>query len=390
MTKPTTLFFAVALLLPAGAGAQQTMSDVLSFLITSQAVQTGDAARDRAAAEATRDTLSRGILAALATLPLTSSSSGFTYRFNPELGTMERASESFGPFFLERAQTSGRGRAAFAVTYQYASFNQIDGMPLGDGTLVTTANKFQNDPQPFDVETLTLSIQASTVTFSGNVGLTNHLDVGVAVPFVSLSLAGARTDVYYGTRYEQATASGSVSEFGDLLVRAKYNLLNTNWGGLAAGVDVRLPTGSSADLLGAGQAGTHVFMVASAGSERVSTHVNGGIAAGGISSGYDFGTAIDVSPTPRFSVSGELVAHRLSDLGRITQVTAPNPSIAGVDTIRLVADTSGITTTFGAVGFKWNVASGWIVRANLLVPLNDAGLTSRAIPAFAVEYNFGR
>ena len=94
----------VLALIPAPAAAQ-SVSDVLSFLLTNRAVQTDDFQRDAAAAAATRDTVTTLLGAELATLPPSLSSAGFTYRFNSVIGTAERASMSFGSFFTERSLT---------------------------------------------------------------------------------------------------------------------------------------------------------------------------------------------------------------------------------------------------------------------------------------------
>ena len=72
---------------PSTARAQQSVRQVLSFLLTNQAVRTGDIEKDAAATAATRDTISNALLVELATLPISTSSSGFTYLFNSELGT---------------------------------------------------------------------------------------------------------------------------------------------------------------------------------------------------------------------------------------------------------------------------------------------------------------
>src|SRR4051812_41976662 len=86
-----------ALAIPARAAAQTTsVKDVLSVLMTSQDVTTSDFVKDQQAAEATRDTVARSLLVDLATLPVTTSSGGFSYRLNPLLGTMERVTQSFG------------------------------------------------------------------------------------------------------------------------------------------------------------------------------------------------------------------------------------------------------------------------------------------------------
>jgi hypothetical protein len=383
---------AAVLCWPAAAGAQQqSVSDILSFLIvTPPAVQTGDPALDRAAAQATRDALSRSLLAALATQPLTSSSSGFTYRFNPTLGTMERGTVSFGPFFVERAATAGAGRAALAVSFQYASFNQLDGLNLRDATLVTTSNRFVDEAQPFDLETLRLEIRAATMTVSGSYGVTDWFDIGAALPIISLKVDGSRTDTYRGGQFQQIQASASSVRLGDLLGRAKFNLAKGPWGGVSIGGDLRVPTGSEENLVGAGQAGERAFVIVSAGTGAVTSHFNAGVSRGGVSGGFDYGAALAGSPTPRVTIVGELFGHRLSDIGRLVPSLAPHPTIPGVETLRLIEDSATTNTLLGSVGFKWNLSSEWLFSANVLVPLTDAGLTPRFVPSISLEYNVGR
>src|SRR4029450_7379746 len=130
--------------------AQSTVTDIVSFLVTNQSIPTGDAARDRAAAEAARDTITRALLVNLASVPIATSSSGFLYRLNPRLGTVERATDSFGAFFIERALTPGNGRASFGLDASSSSFDQLDGLQLRDGTFLTTANRFPDEAAPFD------------------------------------------------------------------------------------------------------------------------------------------------------------------------------------------------------------------------------------------------
>src|SRR5262245_43687552 len=92
---------------PEVAEAQQSISDVLSFLVTNRSIATDDFVRDDAAADATRDAIAGFLQLELATLPISSSAGGFTYRLNPDLGTVMRSSDSFGPFFTERSLTAG-------------------------------------------------------------------------------------------------------------------------------------------------------------------------------------------------------------------------------------------------------------------------------------------
>src|SRR5206468_7404491 len=160
--------FTLVLLIASRSASAQSVSDVLAFLVTNQSVSTGSVERDREAALATSVTISRALAANLATLPVTSSSGAFVYRLNPELGTVERATHTFGPFFTERASSAGRHQASFGLTLQQLHFTSLDGRDLRDGSLITTANQFTDEKTPFDVDQLTLNVNASVATLYGN------------------------------------------------------------------------------------------------------------------------------------------------------------------------------------------------------------------------------
>src|SRR6185503_16461349 len=126
----------VLLLAARAAEGQQSISDVLSFLVTNRSIPTDDFVRDEQAAIATRDTISKLLVLELSWLP-SSSGGGFTYRLEPALGTVIRSSDSFGPLFTQRALVSGQGRASFGASYSSTTFENIDGRSLRDGTLVS-------------------------------------------------------------------------------------------------------------------------------------------------------------------------------------------------------------------------------------------------------------
>ena len=73
--------------------------------------------RDRAAAEATFGTVADLFTIELTSIPVASSSGGFVYQFSPSLGTVERASDSFGPLFTERALRNGKKQLSFGLNY---------------------------------------------------------------------------------------------------------------------------------------------------------------------------------------------------------------------------------------------------------------------------------
>jgi hypothetical protein len=378
----------LALATAAPAFAQESLSDIMSFLLTTQSVPTGDFVKDQQSAEVTRDTIGRLLLAELTTTPLSSSSGGFTYRFSPELGTVERASESFGPFFTERSLTVGTSRISLGAQAQVARYSRLDSYNLRDGTFVTTANQFRDESRPFDVESLTLDLRSTTVTLFGNVGLHNRIDLGLAVPFIHLSLDGTRVNVYRGSSLLQARATAQATGFGDLAVRGKFNLLANRGAGLAVIEEVRLPTGREEDLLGAGQASFRTVFVASSMAGPIEGHGNFGFTVAGLADAFDYRGAVTMSPVAQVTLVGEVLGRHIADLGTLAQERVAHPSLAGVDTIRLVSSGEGVNIASFVVGTKWNVSDTWLANVNLSLPLTGRGLRAGMLLTFGVDYTF--
>jgi len=377
----------VASATPVGA---QTLSDALTFLVTNQSVPTGSVERDRDAAQATSRTISRALLANLATLPVTTSSGAFVYRLNPELGTVERATQSFGPFFLERALTAGRHQASVGMAMQHLHFNALDGRALDDGSLVTTANRFTDENAPFDVDQLTLNLNATVATLYGNFGITDRIEVGAAAPMIALTLEGARVNTYRGRALTQASATARAIGLADLVLRTKYTVLREDPAGLAAAVDVRLPTGRQEDLLGTGSTSVKFSAIGSLESGRVSGHANAGVGIGGLASEISFGAAIALAATNQVSVVGELLGRWIDSPGHIVPVTTAHPRLTGVETLRLTPDGSTLRIVTVAPGFKWNLTDTWVLTANASIPLTSGGLTARFTPFVGLDYALGR
>jgi hypothetical protein len=371
------------------AHAQQTTVDVLSFLLTNRTIITGDFDRDAQAAAATRDTIATFLVQELSTLPVSTSSGGFTYRLDSQLGTVIRSSDSFGPFYTERSLTAGRNRASFGIGYQSSLYDSIDGRDLRDGTLVSTAAILRGDTAPFDVETVSLRIRTDTMTFTGNYGITDRLDVSVAVPFIRLNLQGERVDTYRGQAFVQATGSASASGLGDLVTRVKFNMFREGANGLAIGAEARLPTGDEDNLLGAGEMSFTPRIIGSVEGTMVGFHGQLGYTLHGISKALGYGAALTVAATPRFTVIGELLGRRLEGVGRLQSTTTPHPRLIGVDTIRLTGVEETTDRIVAVGGFKWNVSSTWLLTANVLRPLTDAGLNASWIPTVTFDYSFG-
>ena len=372
----------------APAAAQQTPADVISFLVTNQSVQTGDFEKDRAAAAATRDTIARALQVNLATVPIATSSSGFVYRLDHELGTVSRVTDSFGTFFVERAMTSGRGRASFGASATTAGYDQLDGLNLRDGTLLTTANHLQGELAPFDTEALTLKIRTSTLTLYGAYGVTDDLELAGAVPLVQMRIDGSRLNVYRGQSFVQASGTASASGMADIAVRAKYRLMTTPAGGFAAAAEVRLPTGDEQLLLGAGTAAIKLMGIASVDRGRAGAHANFAVVRGGVSDEIDGSGAITFAATPRVTIAGELLIRRLSDVRQVVAASAAHPSGAGVTTERLVPGTAATTLSTAVTGLKWNAHKTLVLSGEILWRIGKAGLTAPFTPTISIDYLF--
>jgi hypothetical protein len=368
--------------------AQDTVSEVIGFLVTNQAVPTADFEKDRAAAEVARAAISRALLVNLTSVPLATSSSGFLYRLNPQLGTVERATESFGGFFVERALTSGRGRTSLGVAASSSAYDRLDGHALRDGTLVTVANRFRDETASFITESLTLRISTSTLTLFGSIGITDRLEIGGAVPFVRLMLDGRRVNVYRGETLLQASGTAATSGVGDLAMRAKYTIVAGRGGGVAAAAEMRLPTGDDRNLLGAGAVSLRFMGIGSYEEGRLALHANASLARGGVSSEAAFAGAASVAVRPRVTVSGELLARRVSELHNLALTSAPHPGISGVDTLRLSPGASATTVSSAVAGVKVNVTRTLVLGGHLRWPLMKRGLTAPVTPTVAVEYAF--
>jgi hypothetical protein len=304
------------------------------------------------------------------------------------LGTVERVTESFGAFFVERATTAGEGQASFGMSAATSGFDRLGDLHLRDGSLVTIANQFRDEPQPFDTEALTLRMRSSTLTLFGNVGVTDAFDIGAAIPLIHLSVEGQRLNVYRDDPFLQASGEATASGIGDVALRAKYTLARGQSGSVAAAAEIRLPTGNADNLLGAGAAAYRVLGIASFEQGALTVNGNGGFIVGGVSDEINLSGAVAYAVAPRVTLAGELLVRRLGDLRDLRLVAEPHPIVTGVDTLRLAPGESALTLSRAVAGFKWNVTDMLVLGAHVAIPLARRGLTAPIIPTIGVEYAF--
>jgi hypothetical protein len=263
----------------------------------------------------------------------------------------------------------------------------LGGDSLTNGSFVTTANQFVDEAQPFDVDRLQLNIDVAIATLFGTVGVTDRLDIGAALPIVALRLEGTRINTYRGEAFTQASASATSVGLADVVLRSKYRILDQGDASLAVAADLRLPTGSEANLLGAGSTSLRISGISSLESGVVSTHLNVGFTTGGLESEVSYGGAITAAPLEHLTMTAEIVGRWIDSPGTLKLASAPHPTLSGVRTSRVVPGSPELHAISVVPGFKWNVGRTWVLLGSAAIPLTRDGLTSRISPFLALDYS---
>lgn len=440
----------VLLLSPSALWAQTTglSSTLLKFFSTANPLilrDTGHPAHFSSQTEATTtlNLLNRNIAYQLTSFPLGSSSGGFTFTLDPSVGVLTRTSDSFGPLFAERALTAGKGKFTLGASYVHATYDRFEGNDLknGDITLSLTHVDINTDGSnltPFfegDVidAKLFLTLTADTFVVFANYGVTDRFDVGVAVPFVRAKMdarihttilrlaTGPETFIFHefdpnlgtGCGTSRVTAgglendycqSGDATGIGDLVVRGKLGLHRGGSVSLAAGVDLRLPTGKEEDLLGSGATQAKLYLIASgAAKSRFSPHVNVGYTYTGDSDLFgqlpdeiDYSVGFDAAPSARFTFMADFIGRTLLDADRLVtrdrtfqfnKRNGPRETIVRPELVR--ESGQKLNLLLGSAGIKFNPAGRFLVSANVLFSLSqDNGLQDKVTPVFSLDYNF--
>jgi len=397
-----------------------------------------------------------------ATFPLGSSSGGMSYVFDESVGTFRRASMSFGPLFAERALTIGRHKMNAGFNYQRTSYNRFEGQDLGDGsikfylrhndcctvvltpgvapgfnlTLVPNGTRI-NTPFEGDVIEAALSLKATTNTaaFFTNYGVTSRWDVGVAIPVVNVNIEASVTariirlvtstaptvhtfDLNNPNATLTVPRSGHATGLGDVVIRSKYHFLRSGAGGLAAAVDVRLPTGDADNLLGAGGTQAKFLLIASNERGRVAPHVNigytaatgtvagtiAGLAAAELPDEFNYSGGLEIIAHPRLTINADVVGRTLRDTGRL-EVQSKEFQYASPTSTGPVCDSQGfrcasaffdefqprsgnLILLLGTGGVKYNIGGNLLLSGSVLFPLSSSGLRSQATVVLGLDYAF--
>ena len=378
------------------------------------------------------------IASQLSTIPVGSSSGGFAYTFDPALGTFSRQSSTFGSAFAERALTAGRGRWNAGVNFQRATYDSVEGKDLRNGDVRVylvhqdccgASHEAGVPPDPFfegDLVGNRLFLNLTSSTFSSfvNYGVTDRLDVGVVIPVVTIemdvrvesriiriataAIPGIHTFPEGGDQ-RTTTDHGRSQGLGDILLRGKYRILDAAGGGVAAGLDLRLPTGDAEQLLGSGGVQGKLSFIGSMAAGPFSPHVNLSYTfsedredSQGASLSveprrpdeFGYAAGFDAALTGGLTFSADVLGRTLRDLGRLVAVNRQFPFTTASGSFGVAAfeeftrRPGDLTTVVGAAGFRFNPRGNLLISTQVLVPITRGGLRDRLTPVIGLDYSF--
>jgi hypothetical protein len=343
----------------------------------------------------------------LSSFPLGSASGGFTWTFDTASAAVTRSSDSFGPIFAERPLTIGRRRLNVGTNYQRVTFDRLEGRRLRGGEIVSYFGVNFDDIGFFFADALDVTVTTDTLNAFATYGLTDRLDIGIAVPFNRVDLRATLTSRVGSTVTGVAddlppfvtSRSGTASGLGDMVIRAKYNILKGESVAIAESVDVRLPTGDELDLLGIAGPQVKLMFIASSAWGRFSPHGNFAYTISGTSKAADdpdtfvvvppeeinYAGGADLALSLRATVAADVLGRVLRRAGTLTW--APSDFGAEFREFQLNPDKDQ-HLLFGSVGVKVNPFANLLLTTNVLFPLAKRGLTDNLTWMVGFDYSF--
>ena len=369
--------------------------------------------------------LTNSIGSNVANVPVSATSGGSTFSFQG--GVPTRTSSSAGPIFGERAQTLGKGRllaglsrtglhfktlrgvdldhVRFTFTHANSDFPGCDSVAGGDCSLLGIPTL---ENETIDLN-LALDVRLAVTGFLLTYGVTDRIDIGVALPVVSVSLRGnSEAQItpfgpppavhFFGGTPENPilTASrsidGSSTGLGDVDARVKVNLRRGEPLSVGVLADVRFPTGSERNLLGSGAFAARGLAIVSAEFGSFSPHANVGYLyrGGAFESDAVLATVgFDHLLAPWATLAVDVISQlQVGD----SPLQIPDPVHLESPYHRTITPTvipdSRDDLVDGSLGVKLSAASGLTIVANGEWSLNSGGLRPDVIWTAGLEYNF--
>ena len=210
--------FALLVVLHGTARAQELVTNLSKLLTEQQPV--GSLAPDVAAANATLTTVAGLFAIELTTLPVSSSSGGFVYRLNRNLGLVERASDAFGPFFTDRVLRNSRGQSSVGMSFQFAIVLRVTGSGFAERHVSDQRRQNRRVDKTFQ--------RRHAVVDPGDAHRDDFRSYGLSDqrPSVERSRSPTYGSAEIGTHCKwrsalQSTQSGSATGLGDIMLNAR-------------------------------------------------------------------------------------------------------------------------------------------------------------------------
>lgn len=326
------------------------------------------------------------------TFPIGSSAGGFTWSFDPVLGLPTRRSKSFGPMFAERPLTTGRHRLSVSVGFQQTKWRAMAGQDFGEGIYFA----YHDEDGWFEYLSQFELTTAQTVV-TATVGLFEHVDLGVRVPYVTQHVSGTRLHTCgFCAGWTGTPVSGSSEGLGDVTIRGKVSL-PPRAVDLAAGIDLRLPTGDEKQLLGSGKTQLTTMLIGGGQYGPIAPHFNVGYTFAGPglefedrfeqgefrpSSEFKYATGVEFVVSTPVTIAGDITGRTLFKAAQPVMVSTPGFS-QGLSVHRAT-----VNLLIGAVSAKFLISGMWLVTAAVAFPLNDNGIQPGITPVIGFERAF--
>jgi hypothetical protein len=361
----------------------------------------------------------------VANVPIGSTSSGETFRF--EGGVPVRTSTSAGPILAERSQTLGRGRTIVGVGRTSVPFTSIRGQDLGNLEIFFTHENVDSDAcdaaqggecaqmglplleNEIIRVRLNMTMDVTITSLYATYGLFDFMDVSFVMPLVSTRFTGVSTAsiIPFGgttaTHFFEGTPSAPVLDatrivsgeafgVGDVSVRTKLLVRQTQKAALALFGDARFATGDENDFLGAGYFSARGQAAITASFGAFSPHLNAGYlyrntedASDAILATVGFDHLMAPNVTLAFDVLSSLqVGESKFRLPQTVHIDYPFDRDIEPTSIPEMRD----NIVDGSLGFKFAHPTGVTAIVNAIVPLNEAGLRGRKLFTVGLEYAF--
>jgi len=365
-------------------------------------------------------------------LPLAAPVSGFVFS-----GGVVTPNATYGPILTDRAETLGKGKIFLGASYQYFNFDKADGVNLKSfGAVFTHEPEPQlcaspNDPTVpcfngvpiFQNDIIAtqnrIDLKVHQVTLVGTAGVTDKLDVTLAIPVLNVRMAVASSAQIFAfeappTKHifnvngaqsltDSFSDSGYSFGMGDITIRTKYLARQTEKASLALGADIHLPTGDAYNFLGAGTWGFRPFVIYTGHTHGLTPHATIGfqgngesILAGDVTTQTPTKAHLPDVATYTFGIDGAIhhkIGYAIDYLGEsilhgslIANSTFTDYGGARHADVTPTAKTVNLASL--SAGIKARVSDNLLVSFNVLTRLNDAGLHAKPTPLVGISYSF--